>query len=161
MEILLWILISLLFIISFIGLFYPIIPGVLLIWLGVLTYHFFISATGLSWWLWICIVLLTILIFIADIMANLFFVKKYGGSQQGMRAATLGLIVGCFVIPPFGVIVVPFIFVFVTEMLQQKTSQEALKVSVGTLLAFLSGTFAKALIQLTIIIVFLIDALLF
>ena len=122
-------------------------------------YHFGINPNELSWISWTMLVLLTILLFLADYLANLHFVDKAGGSKWGMRAATIGLIVGSFVIPPFGVIIVPFALVLITEMIQKKTFQESIKVAFATLIAFLSGTFAKALIQLIMIVVFVFDVI--
>lgn len=104
-------------------------------------------------------VLMTVLLFLADYLANLHFVDKAGGSKWGMRAATIGLIIGSFVIPPFGVVVIPFLLVLLTEFMQKKSFGESMKVAFATLIAFLSGTFAKAVIQLIMIIVFGIDVL--
>lgn len=159
LEIILWIVIVACFIISFIGLIYPIIPSVLMIWAGVAIYHFGINPNELSMILFIMLIILTILIFLADYLASLHFVDKAGGSKSGMRAATIGLIVGSFVIPPFGIIILPFVLVLITEMVQRKSFQEAIKVAVATLIAFLSSTFAKATIQLIMIGAFLINVI--
>lgn len=159
MSSLLWIIIIACFILSFVGLVYPIIPSVLVIWVGVLLYHFGINHHELSWISFTMLGLLTILIFLADYLVNLHFVDKAGGSKWGMRAATIGLIVGSFVIPPFGVIIVPFALVLLVELVQKKTFQESMKVAVATLIAFLSGTFAKAVIQLIMIGVFVLDVI--
>ncbi|WHY78646.1 DUF456 domain-containing protein [Neobacillus sp. WH10] len=154
MDIIFWIIIFACFIFSFIGLVYPIIPSVLLIWVGVVLYHFGVNSNELTWITWTMLGLLTVFIFLADYLANLHFVDKAGGSQWGMRAATIGLIVGSFVIPPFGVIIVPFALVLIAEMIQKKTFQESIKVAFATLIAFFSGTFAKAIIQFIMIGVF-------
>lgn len=159
LDILLWVIIIACFIFSFVGLIYPIIPSVLVIWIGVVVYHFGINSDELSWITWIMFVLLTVLLFLADYLANLHFVDKAGGSKWGMRAATIGLIIGSFVIPPFGVVVIPFLLVLLTEFMQKKSFGESMKVAFATLIAFLSGTFAKAVIQLIMIIVFGIDVL--
>ncbi|WP_078427923.1 DUF456 domain-containing protein [Alkalihalobacterium alkalinitrilicum] len=159
MDIFLWIIIIACFVLSFVGLIYPIIPSVVLIWLGVVLYYFFISAT-VSWWSWGTFILLTIVLFLTDYLANLYFVERSGGTKWGIRAATVGVIVGCFVFPPFGILVVPFLLVLVTELVQRKTLKDALKVALGTFIAFLSGTFAKAVFQLVMIIVFLVDVFL-
>ena len=159
MDILFWIIIIACFIFSFVGLVYPIIPSVLVIWVGVILYHFGINSDELSWISWTMFVLLTVLLFLADYLANLHFVDKAGGSKWGMRSATVGLIVGSFVIPPFGVIVVPFVLVLLTEMLRKKSFGESFKVAFATLIAFLSGTFAKAVIQLIMIVVFTLDVI--
>ena len=147
------------FILSFVGLIYPIVPSVLVIWVGVLVYHFGINSHELSWISFTMLVLLTCLLLLADYLANRHFVDKAGGSKWGMRAATIGLIVGSFVIPPFGVIIVPFALVLIAEMMQRKTFQKSIKVAFATLIAFLSGTFAKAIIQIIMIIVFAVDVI--
>ncbi|MBS4212939.1 DUF456 domain-containing protein [Neobacillus rhizophilus] len=160
LDIVLWILIIACFVFSFVGLVYPIIPSVLVIWVGVMLYHFGINSNELSWISWTMLALLTIVLFLADYLANLHFVDKAGGSKWGMRAATIGLIVGSFVIPPFGVIIVPFVLVLIVEMLQKKSFAESTKVAFATLIAFLSGTVAKGVIQLIMIGVFVFDLIL-
>ncbi len=159
LDIILWIIIIACFFLSFVGLVYPIIPSVLVIWLGVVIYHFGINPDELSWISWTMLVLLTIFLFVADYLANLHFVDKAGGSKWGMRAATAGLIIGSFVYPPFGIIIVPFALVLIAEMMQKKTFQESIKVAVATLIAFLSGTLAKAVVQLIMIVVFILDVI--
>lgn len=158
METFLWLIIIACFIVSFVGLVYPIIPSVILIWVGVAIYYFFINTETLSWWTWTTFAILTILLFLSDYLANLYFVQRYGGSKWGMRAATIGVIIGCFVIPPFGILFIPFILVLITELIQHKTFTDSLKVATGTLIAFLSGTLAKAIIQSGMIIIFLMDS---
>ncbi|MEC1638609.1 DUF456 domain-containing protein [Schinkia azotoformans] len=158
-DIIFWIIIIACFILSFVGLVYPIIPAVVMIWGGVVLYHFGINPNELSWISWTLFVILTILLFLADYLANLHFVDKAGGTKWGMRAAAIGLIVGSFVIPPFGVIIVPFAMVLISEIIQKKTFQESIKVAFATLIAFLSGTFAKGIIQLIMIVVFSFDVL--
>ncbi|MGJ9385515.1 DUF456 domain-containing protein [Salipaludibacillus sp. CF4.18] len=161
MDVLIWIIIVALFIISFIGLIYPIIPAVLMLWAGIILYYFFIDASALSWWTWGSLIALTIAIFVADYLASMYFVKKYGASKHGMTAATIGLIVGSFIIPPFGILIVPFVLVLVIELLQQHSLAHSFKAAVGTLLGFLTSTFAKGMIQLTLIGIFLVDVLIF
>ncbi|MCU7667745.1 DUF456 domain-containing protein [Bacillus thuringiensis] len=156
MNIMIWSLITLLFILSFVGLIYPIIPSVLMVWGGVLLYHFAINPHELTMITWISLGVLTILLFIADYVANLYFVEKAGGSKWGTRAAAIGLIIGSFVLPPVGVIVIPFVLVFLVEIMQHKSLSESLKVAFGTLMAFLSGTFAKGVIQFIMIVIFVI-----
>lgn len=159
MDMVFWLLIIVSFIFSFVGLIYPIIPSVLMIWIGVVLYHFAINSSELTWISWTMFVLLTVFLFLADYLANLHFVDKAGGSKWGMRAATIGLIVGSFVLPPFGILIVPFVFVLVAEVAQKNTMASSLKVAFATLVAFLSGTLAKTLIQLIMIAVFIFDVI--
>lgn len=146
------------FVIAFIGLIKPVIPSVLFVWIGFLIYDLGINNGTLSWIFWIAMILLTAFIFISDLMMNRFFVQRFGGSKQGEWAALVGVIIGSFVIPPFGVIVVPFILVFVVEVIQKQDIPFALKASVGSLVAFFSSVFAQGLVMLLMIIWFVIDA---
>ncbi|PYZ93434.1 hypothetical protein CR194_09670 [Salipaludibacillus keqinensis] len=157
MDVIIWLVIIFLFVLSFIGLLYPILPSVLLLWGGVALYYFFIDTGELSWWTWTSFLALTIVIFIADYVASMYFVKKYGASKKGMTAATVGLIVGSFIIPPLGIFVVPFALVLLVEMMQNQSFERSVKVAVGTLLGFLTSTFAKGFIQFVLIAIFLID----
>ncbi|MBM7094857.1 DUF456 domain-containing protein [Bacillus sp. H-16] len=155
MDILIWLIIVSFFLLSFVGLFYPVIPGILMIWLGFASYHFFMDSLG--FWSWGSLLVLTVLIFAADFVANMYFVERRGGSKWGGRMAIAGLIIGAFVVPPFGIILVPFALVVITEYLVTKDITSALKIGTGTVFAFLSSTFAKFVIQVVIIVIFFLD----
>ncbi|MEC3884634.1 DUF456 domain-containing protein [Halobacillus sp. HZG1] len=157
MDILIWVIIIACFIASFASVIFPIIPAPLVLWIGFLAYAFFINGSGLSVFFWIGAVVLTILLIVSDIIANSYFVKKYGGSKWGERSAAIGVIIGSFVIPPFGIIVIPFVLVIVVELVQKRSSEEAFKAAIGSLFGFLSGTVAKIIIQAILIIWFFFD----
>ncbi|MFC0471669.1 DUF456 domain-containing protein [Halalkalibacter kiskunsagensis] len=157
MTIVIWIVILALFVLSFVGLIFPIIPSVLVLWGGFLLYVFLIKSGVLSIWFWIGAALLTVFILCADLIASQYFVKKYGGSKWGERMAAVGVIVGSFVYPPFGLILVPFLLVFATELVSRKNTRLAFKVAIASLVAFLSSTFAKGIIQLVLIVWFFIE----
>ncbi|GAF12761.1 hypothetical protein JCM19045_1971 [Bacillus sp. JCM 19045] len=156
MDVLWWLLIGLFFVASFVGLIVPIIPSVLVLWGGFLVYLFALSGT-LSVWFWIGMSVLTVFLLVVDILANIVFVKRTGGTKWGERAALIGVLIGAFVYPPFGLILVPFALVFITELIQQKTAGEAVRVAFASFLAFLSGTFAKAVVQVVMIVWFFIE----
>lgn len=156
LDIIIWILISALFFLSFVGVIFPIIPSVLVLWGGFLLYQFVIDPNELTMSFWIGMALITIVLIAADIIANSYFVKKYGGSKWGERGAAIAVIVGSFIIPPFGVLIVPFLTVFIIESLQQRTTQEAFRASFGSIMGFLGGAFAKVVIQFVMIIWFFV-----
>jgi len=161
LQILFWIIIIALFLLSFVGLIFPIIPSVVVIWGGFLVYHFLINAVELSIWFWLTMGLLTIMIVVADLVANSYFVKKYGGSKWGERIAAVGTIVGSFFYPPFGIILVPLAAVFVTEYVQHRDVAKAAKIGYASFIGFLSSTFAKAIILTLMILFFLVDVFIF
>ncbi|KGP73319.1 DUF456 domain-containing protein [Pontibacillus yanchengensis] len=157
MDMLLWVLVVAGFIVSYIGLIYPVLPSPLFLWVSLLIYQFFINPNELSIWFWITMIILTVLLIISDIIINSKAVKRFGGSKWGERMAAVGVIVGSFIIPPFGVIVVPFVLVFITEMVQKEDVEKAFRSSLGALVGFLGGTIAKLIIQTFIIIWFVIS----
>ncbi|NGQ96358.1 DUF456 domain-containing protein [Brevibacillus sp. SYP-B805] len=157
MEIVLWIIIGLLFALSLAGIFIPVLPDTILLWAGFLLYHFVLAEPGAGlpasfWW---GMAVLSVLLYGADLMTNLYFVKKYGGSKLSSLGAIAGIILGLFLFPPFGMLILPFLFVIGIEMLVQKQSPEkAFKVGIGSLVAFLSSAVVKLILQVIMIIWF-------
>ncbi|WP_010529352.1 DUF456 domain-containing protein [Lentibacillus jeotgali] len=156
LDIIVWIIIIALFIASFAGVIFPIIPSPLVLWVGFLLYHFVINADELTWFFWIAMAVLTIILIVSDVIANSYFVKKYGGSKWGERGAAIAVIIGSFIIPPFGILIIPFVTVFLIELMQERTIQEAVRASIGSLIGFLGGALAKVVIQLAMVMWFLI-----
>ncbi|WP_336635260.1 DUF456 domain-containing protein [Lysinibacillus fusiformis] len=157
MEVVGWILVIACFIISFVGLVYPIIPGVLFLVGGFLLYGLFFSFAELSWWFWVIELLFVVLLFGADTLANAFGIKKFGGSNAGMWGSTIGLLIGPFVIPVAGILLGPFLGAVIAELIVEKrTFSEAVKSGIGSIVGFLTSTIAKAVIQIVMIIVFFI-----
>lgn len=153
-DMLIWIIIIALFLLSFVGIIYPIIPSPLVLWIGFLLYHFGISRDELSVVFWISMVILTAVLIVSDIIANSYFVKKFGGSKWGERSAGIAVIIGSFIIPPFGILIIPFVTVLIVEMVQKRTIKEAFRASIGSLIGFLSGAVAKVVIQVSMIVWF-------
>lgn len=155
MEIIGWVLISLCFIIGFIGLIYPIIPSVIFILGGFLLYGVFFSFAELPWWIWLIEILFVILLFGADMMANAFGVKKYGGSKPGIWGSTIGLLIGPFVLPFAGIILGPFLGAILAELLITRSSiKQAFKTGYGSVIGFLTSVITKGIVQIVMILIF-------
>lgn len=158
-EVFIWIIIIALFFLSFVGIIFPLIPSSLIVWIGFLLYHFLIDGDKLTYIFWIVMAVLTIFLIASDIITNSYFVKKFGGSKWGERGAVVAVIIGSFIMPPFGILILPFVTVLAIEMIQKHTPKEALLASIGSLIAFLSGAIAKVVIQFIMIIWFFIVVL--
>jgi uncharacterized protein YqgC (DUF456 family) len=155
MEIVGWILIYVCFIIGFIGLVYPIIPSVIFIIGGFILYGLFFSFAELPWWFWLIQGAFVVLLFGADMMANAFGVKKYGGSKAGIWGSTIGLLIGPFVIPIAGIIIGPFLGAVIAELLITRTSiKQAIKTGFGSVIGFLTSVFTKGIVQVVMIVIF-------
>ncbi len=157
MEIIGWSLIVVCFIIGFIGLVYPIIPSVIFILGGFLLYGVFFSFAELPWWFWLIEVLFVVLLFGADMMANAFGVKKYGGSKAGIWGSTIGLLIGPIVLPFAGIILGPFLGAILAELIFERTSiKQAFKTGVGSVIGFLTSVITKGIVQIVMIVIFVL-----
>ncbi|UTH16841.1 DUF456 domain-containing protein [Macrococcus epidermidis] len=157
MTFILWTLIILAFLSAFVALIMPMIPGILMMWVGFFIYHFAINNNELSWFFWIAMATLTIITLVSDYVLGSRFVKKFGGSKAGELTAAIGIILGSFFFPPFGIIIIPFVAVFIVELLIQQDFKRAMDASIGSLLGFLTSTLAKFIILVIMIIWFIFD----
>ncbi|WP_026676718.1 DUF456 domain-containing protein [Fictibacillus gelatini] len=156
MDTLYWILIALSFLLAFVALFYPILPGVLFLALGFILYGVFYSFTPFTIPFIIIQAILFISLFVVDYVSNLYGVKRKGGSKAAIWGSTIGLIVGPFVIPIAGLLVGPFLGAVLAEIIVHKKSfPEAFRVGIGSLLGFIGGTIVKIFVQLIMICYFL------
>lgn len=158
MEFIWWIIIALLFIVGMIGVVYPIIPGVLLLWAGFFVYIWLLEG-ALSVWFWTGMAILTIFIIVADIVSNMYFVQKNGGDRTTQWVAIIGVIVGGIIYPPFGIVLVPFGAVLILEWIRLKDVKKASKIALATIIAFLSSSLAKFIIQMMMIIWFVLQVI--
>ncbi|VEF47791.1 putative integral inner membrane protein [Bacillus freudenreichii] len=156
MGVVYWSIVIILIVLAFIGLVYPIIPSVLLLVCAFLLYGFFYTFEPLSFLFWTVQILFVLLIFAADYLVNLYGVKKFGGSKAGIWGSTLGLLIGPFVIPVAGILIGPFLGAVAGELLVNRTAfKPAIKIGVGSVLAFVGSVATKAVIQLFMVGYFL------
>jgi uncharacterized protein len=156
MDILYWTLIIALFVVAFIGLIYPIIPSLVFVVGGFLLYGLFYTFEPFTWFFWSIQIMFIILLFSADYLANMIGVKKYGGTKAGVWGSTIGLLVGPFIIPIFGIIIGPFLGAFIAELvIHRKGIAESVKIGVGSVLGFIGSVISKAVIQVFMIMYFL------
>lgn len=138
----------LLFIIAFVGIFFPVIPSVLFIFAGFLVYGFFVSFGPFNWFFWVVQGMFTVLLFFADYAANVFGIKKYGGSKAAVWGSTIGLIAGPFILPFAGILLGPFIGAIAAELLiHRKGFSDSVKIGFGSVVGFIGGAAAKTVIQ--------------
>ncbi|KAA6451438.1 DUF456 domain-containing protein [Bacillus swezeyi] len=160
MDILYWLIIAAMFGIAFVGLVYPIIPSVVFIVAGFILYGFLFTFGHYSYIFWIIEGVFTAVLFAADYITNLLGIKRFGGSRAAIWGSTIGLLIGPFVIPVAGIILGPFIGALAGEMIvHRKDIKTAAKIGVGSLIGFISGVFAKGVIQLIMIGYFLFAVL--
>ena len=154
MNFLIWLVILTFFIMSFVGLFYPILPSITGVWAGFLLYHFFINTSVLPSSFWVIMTVFTLILFLADIFSSSKTVKQYGASKLGEQVAGISVLLGSFIYPPLGIIILPFLFVFIAEWSQGKNFKDSWNAAIGSIVGFLRGQIATGIIQLVMIIWF-------
>ncbi len=160
MTIIAWLVIGSLFVLSFIGLIYPVLPASLFLIAGFLVYGWLFSFDSLGLWFWIIQGILILLLFATDYASNYFGVKKRGGSKHAIWGSTIGIIVGPFIIPIIGILIGPFVGAIVGEWIHQKGDlKQAVRVGIGSLLGFIGGGAVKFIIQSGMVIYFLMKVL--
>ncbi|ANY74448.1 MULTISPECIES: DUF456 domain-containing protein [Paenibacillus] len=156
MDVLGWIIVIALFIIGMAGAIYPILPGVIAIYLALFVYGWFFTFAHYDAWFWTIQTIILVVLFIADYAVNAWGVKKLGGSKASIWGSTIGLIIGPFVIPAFGLIIGPFIGAFIGELLAGSGAGKSMKVGLGSVLGLFSSIVVKVVLQLAMIIVFIV-----
>jgi len=155
-EIIGWIVVIASFIVAYIGTFYPIIPSVVFMIIGYIVYGLFFSFTELTWLFWVIQLLFVVLLFGADMAANAFGVKKFGGTKAGVWGSTIGLLFGPFIIPVAGILIGPFLGAVLAELVVTREGvKQAVKSGIGSLIGFLTSSVVKIIILTVMLVVFI------
>ena len=154
MEIAGWIIVIVLFAVGMAGAIFPILPGALAIYAAFFIYGFFISFEPFGFWFWTIQTLIVAALFIADYAVNAWGVKKYGGSRASVIGSTIGIIIGPFVIPAFGLILGPLLGAVIGELLAGSNLNQSLKVGFGAVVGLFSSMVVKVVLQAAMIVLF-------
>ncbi|HEU4963997.1 MAG TPA: DUF456 domain-containing protein [Bacilli bacterium] len=129
----------------------PLLPGTIFVIPGVVAYGLIVDWEPFGTGFWVGQIILTIVNFLSDNVAQVFGIKKMGGSKAGMVGGTIGM----FVLPifigflgPLAVILGPLLGAVLGAMLgewlvHRKSTDEVMKIGWGSALSFLAGTFFK------------------
>ena len=120
----------------------PVLPGPPLSYAGLLLLHFtqkyqFTSKFLIIW------AVITAVVYALDYVIPAIGTKKFGGSKWGIWGSVIGLVIGMFFFPPFGIIVGPFAGAVIGELSTGKDSGSAFKSGFGSFIGFLTGTLLK------------------
>ncbi|MGB2697721.1 MAG: DUF456 family protein, partial [Candidatus Zixiibacteriota bacterium] len=124
------------------GVFLPVLPGIPLIFGGALLYGFLTGFKEITVNLILVFAGLTLFSLVIDYFANYLGVKKMGGGRPGAFGAVFGLILGIFV-GVWGIVIFPFLFAVLFELLAGKKETQALKAGTGAFLGLLFGGLVK------------------
>lgn len=117
-----------------IGCILPIIPGPIFSFLALILLSWTKNWQVFSLTFLIVMGSLTALLIVLDYIAPALGAKKYGASKSGLWGSVIGMIIGIFFIPPWGMIVGAFVGALIGEFLAGKSGKKALRAGWGILI---------------------------
>jgi uncharacterized protein YqgC (DUF456 family) len=143
------------FVVGLLGSFLPIIPGNLIVWLGILSHRLWLGEASVSWLLVCTTGFLTLSALLADCLLGLWGAKRFGASKNGLIGALIGAIIGLFIPPPLlWLILGPLLGAIVGELTAGKSLTSGSKAGLGALLGSLLAFIVKFALSLGCIVAF-------
>ena len=142
MDILLISISVLLILIGILGSIIPILPGPPIAYGGLLLVHF-TSKHPFSVEFLILFGALAILSAVIDNVLPIYATKKFNGSKKGVWGSAIGLVIGLFFFPPFGILIGPMLGAFIGEIIDGKSANNAIRPAFGSFIGFLSSIFLR------------------
>ena len=151
-----YVLAGVLVIIGIIGIVLPALPGVPLVFAGLLVAAWADGFERISVWVLVVLGLLTVISLIVDFWATAHGAKRVGASKHAVIGAALGTFAGLFIFPPFGLFIGPFAGAVIGELLKrrrlnQQDLTDATKIGFGTWLGLVLGIVLKLGIVFTML----------
>ena len=128
----------------------PLVPGVAIIFLGIVVVAWADDFTRIGPWMLGTLLALTLVAMVADNVAGMFGAKRAGASGWGVFGAGVGALVGLpFGLP--GVVLGPAVGALAFEYLKNPDLARAGKAGLGGLFGFVLAVVAKAVFGLTLV----------
>lgn len=151
-----WIIGAVLVMVGLAGVVLPGLPGAIIIFAGLFfaawAEQFSYVGTGTI----IVLALLTVIIYLIDIVAGYFGVKKFGASKWAAVGAALGALIGMLFGLP-GILAGPFIGAVIGELSTHGNFSQAGKAGIGAWIGIIFGTAIKLALSFTMIGIFVVS----
>ena len=136
------------------GVLLPMLPGVPFMFVATLVYAFVSEFARMEpWHLWIFAGMM-LLALVIDWSAGLLGARFGGASKKSMMFGLVGMVIGLFAFPPFGIFIGLFGGIFIGEIMRQRTADQALKSATSSVVASALGIAANFVLALVFIGVF-------
>ncbi len=134
---------TILILIGLAGTVLPVIPGVVIVWLGLIVYKLWVPE-DLTWTFIIINGVLALVAQILDFVMSYYGARRFGATWRGGVGALLGAIIGPFVLTPLvGLILGPIIGAVIGELSAGRTAKESGKAGVGTIVGAILSSVLK------------------
>jgi uncharacterized protein YqgC (DUF456 family) len=157
--ILLWLLAALLILAGFAGLLLPALPGISLIYAGLVMLAWAEDFRYVGWLTLTLLGLLALLSYGVDLLAASLGAKKFGASPRAIWGAALGALLGLF-FGLIGIVLGPFAGAVAGEFSGKSSARAALHAGVSATLGLLFGALLKIALAFTMLGVFVVARLL-
>jgi len=158
-QILLWLLAALLIVLGFAGLILPAVPGIPLVFAGLVLLAWAESFAYVGWITLTLLGVLALLSYGIDFLTAALGAKKFGASPRAITGAALGTLAGLFFGLP-GIVLGPFVGAVIGEFSRQASAKAATQAGIGATLGLLFGALLKIALAFTMLGVFVLDRLL-
>lgn len=148
---------SILMLVGLFGIVLPFIPGVPLVWLGLLVYGIGTGFETISILAVVIFFILTVLTLALDFAAPLLGIKKYKASPWSLLGSFLGFVIGVLVAGFWGIILGPIVGAFLGELIAKGELKQGFQAAMGALLGSIVGALLKIVIALIMIGYFIIS----
>jgi uncharacterized protein YqgC (DUF456 family) len=158
-QILLWLLAALLIAIGLAGLVLPAVPGIPLVFAGLVLLAWSENFVYVGWLTLTLLGVLALLSYGVDFLATALGAKKFGASPRAVGGAAVGAVIGLFFGLP-GIVLGPFAGALIAEFTRRASAAAAARSGVGAVIGLLFGALLKIALAFTMIGVFVVDRLL-
>lgn len=142
-------------VVGIVGTFFPMIPGIPIIWGAMLVYGFVEGFQDITPVFLVITFLVVVALQVAEHYARAWGAKKYGASKWGAWGAVLGSIAGLFFMP-FGLVLGPFLGALLLELVSGRSTEEALKAGWGGVVGVLGSVVMNVVVALGLTLAFIV-----
>jgi len=148
-----WLIVGLLVVLGFVGLFLPILPGIAFIFSGLLLAAWIDDFTRVSVTTMVIIGIISLIAWAVDFFASYVTAKKAKASKLALFGTLIGAVLGILG-GVIGLIVGPIIGAVVGELISQRNAGGAARVGVAAGLGFILALAVKLLLGIVVISIF-------
>lgn len=157
-TLLLWLLAAFLILAGFAGLILPALPGIPLIYTGLLVLAWSENFAYVGWITLTVLGVLALLSYGADLLAASLGAKRFGASPRAIWGAALGALFGLF-FGIVGILLGPFAGAVIGEFSGKSSARESLRAGLGATLGLIFGALLKIALAFAMLGVFVADRL--
>ena len=142
LEVVSYILAALLIVIGLAGVILPALPGLPLVFAGMLLAAWADGFDKLGWVTLSVLGVLTLISFVVDLLATALGASRVGASRKALLGSVVGTFAGLFFMP-IGLFIGPFAGALLGELWHGRELRQATKVGIGTWLGIVLGVVLK------------------